>query len=401
MRISCAIQMQRATGMDAGAAATLLGTMAQAGQGFGGKTGTKGLRELETVMAAAFSSGLERARVPEFLQGVNTLVRRQGMVSAGDVSSRGAAMLLTQLGQSGLTGFRGERGARVAANLDETIRRGGAGAGAAGKSFMLRAFGFGAGGGASYVEALRRMEKGVSDPTNVKSMLEQVRKEYGTGEAGQLALSKLSGGSVSLSQAQGLFSMLNKGGLSAKNIKEVMSAGVKKTLSERALESMNTTFGEVASHTANIEEILAITGEKIAPDIMRIQTVLLEHLPAIASGVAAVAEVASMTAEAMAPVVTNPFGMGIGAVLQQLSGGPGGRDPVAASPAFGASAADPVGGRTHKGRQVGPPTPTETGFLQLFTRVISGQNTNIEQQTQALRDLNQDRGASDPSGTRK
>lgn len=80
----------------------------------------------------------------------------------------------------------------------------------------------GFGRGASYVQALEQAEKGISDPTNIKRMLGQVKREYSGTENQMLALHRLSGGKLKLHQTRSLLGM-DAGALSSENIQAIMA----------------------------------------------------------------------------------------------------------------------------------------------------------------------------------
>lgn len=146
----------------------------------------------------------------------------------------------------GLIGFLGrglggafqqspQRTAELASGLHGTITA--PGGGEAGQAFMLRAMGFGK--GASYIEALERMEKGVADPENIKRMLSQTKAEYQGQDNQALALNKLSGGQIKIWQARRLLGLSTEG-LTDKGIAGAME-GEKVDLGKEVKESRQRT----------------------------------------------------------------------------------------------------------------------------------------------------------------
>ncbi len=190
-------------GVGIGGATDLMGMLTRAGvKGFD-KADAKGRREFENVIARGLAAGLDKSEaigsMPEFVSGVERLIKRQGAVSAGTVTSMNVAKLLSFFGQSKQAGFQRSRGAEVLAKVDAAIRK--PGGGAEGEAFMMRAFGFGTPGGtAGFMEARARMQQGVTGEGGVQNLVDmvtQAQREFGRGEAATFALEKVTGLSIS------------------------------------------------------------------------------------------------------------------------------------------------------------------------------------------------------------
>jgi len=180
-------QLTRITGMGIGEAAGVMGAFRQAGLGFEtpvtkGRKGTEGagVRMLEKTMAQAMATGLERARVPEYLHAVAQFADQQGGRQGGtvDVGAIGGALALV----SKLTGTTGNRAAGIFSQLNQSIMA--PGAGEAGQALTLQAFGFGKPGGTNdYYSAIQRQEQGLTGPEGAKNLLDILKEttsQYGT-----------------------------------------------------------------------------------------------------------------------------------------------------------------------------------------------------------------------------
>lgn len=284
--------LQRATSMNAGEAAGFMGMLTQAGTGFGGKAGKTGKAELVKTLALGVYSGLDRARMPEFLASTTQLVQRQMGVSAGTVSSNAASRLLAMLGASGQSGLQGARGGQVAAALDKAIRN--PGGGEAGQAFMLQAMGFGKpGGGASYYEALRKQEQGVFGAGNLEAMFAESQSQYGGGQAQILALRQLTG--LSIDQLEAVRDVVNSnmsGTEKAEALKKIEEEA--KSIEEQALDEMKE-FGDTTRHMAELQNRSIGIGDDIKESVEDIQRVIneliSEFMPQIAAALRTIADV--------------------------------------------------------------------------------------------------------------
>lgn len=289
-------------GLDFDAASRQMGGTRQAGfAGF--QQGGGGRKEMQRMIAMGMESGLEAGRLPEFAEGISSLVAKQAAVSGGAVSNAGISALMAKFGQSGMSGFQGARGAAVASKLDQAIRK--PGGGAEGESFQMRAQGFGVPGGtSSFMGARRQMQKGISDPRNLMRMVDQARSEFGGGEASTHALEKLTG--LSIEQIEGTKSIVDQmkagGKTEEEAMKELKALGeTSKPIEAQVLEASKTGFLEVVQGVAKVDEHLMKIGEVVWEPLHRVQLDLLDitssNLPLIHSAVEAIALATKETSE--------------------------------------------------------------------------------------------------------
>lgn len=261
--LTAAQRASRRTGMDVGEIGGYMGTFARAGQ-----SGARNKKELEKTLAAGFVSGLDRARMPEFMQSVGTLVERQSGRAAGDVSSSEIARLLAAMGMSGKSGLQGARGGAVLSQLDAAIR--GPGGGEHGQALMMQAFGFGKpGGNVSYYDALRRQEQGVSNPGNVEALFSETRTQYGGGEAQILALREMT--KLSINQLEDMRDVVESN-LSQedkqKKLNELIEAA--QPIDKQSLDAMQQ-MGDELTTIAGLQARSIEIGKDVAPAIRSIQ----------------------------------------------------------------------------------------------------------------------------------
>lgn len=297
-------QAARATGMDVGEIGGYMGMVRQAGYGFGGmamgpggqmqQVGQSGPKQLEKIIAAGMLSGIEKSRLPEFMQGMSGIVGAAGARAAGAVDTSSIAAFASLLGKSGQPGFQGARGMNVAQQLMQaTVTPGG---GEAGQAMMLQALGFGKPGGETpYYEALRRQQQGMQRPENVAAMFKEVYSQLGVVGAGgrgpgqqeaNIALNELTG--LSLEQVETAGDILNSG----KSAEEQMAA-IKKLMEEaepiekQSLKAMKE-FGGIASYIAGKTDQLIGIGSKWAPifqEIDKVQRDVLLKLSQLLPGI--------------------------------------------------------------------------------------------------------------------
>lgn len=200
----------------------------------GGLTG--GANPTMSLLQGRQYGGFARALGNEFATAVSGILS-----TAGSARERTNASTIP-----GLIGFLGrglggafqqspQRTAELLGGLHGTITS--PGGGDAGQSFMLRAMGFGQ--GTSYIQALEQMERGVSDPENIKRMLTQTKAEYQGEDTQALMLNKLSGGQIKIWQARRLVGLSTEG-LTDKGIAGAM-AGEKVDLAGEVAKSRQRT----------------------------------------------------------------------------------------------------------------------------------------------------------------
>ena len=297
--VNYAQQAGRATGMDVGEAAGFMGQLRQAGYGFGGaaKGGgvtNEGPAQLQKVLALGMEAGLERARVPEFLQGIGAITQAVGSQISGVVNVARISAFQSVLGRSGVPGFQGHRGAAVTSKLNQSILR--PGGGEAGQAIMLQALGFGKPGGTTdYYSALKQQQKGIDDPSNVAAMFKEVYSQFGqlgvggaTGnnQNANIVLSEMTG--LGLQQVEDLGKIVDSGMSVEEQMKAIneLTKG-EKSIAEQSLEAMKE-FGGEAKHAAGKMERIASASEnsyKIFREIERVQVHMLKwidgQLPAV------------------------------------------------------------------------------------------------------------------------
>ena len=268
--------MSRASGMDMEGTIGMMGAMTSAGRGFGGKAGTRGKEDIVKIFSEAVKSGIDKSRFPEYFEGVQKLIQRQAENSAGDVSGVGSAQLLAFLGSSKKSGLQGSRGSAVLDKLDQAIRS--PGGGDAGQTLMLQALGWGKpGGSASYYEAKKQQQKGVTDPKNLANMFSEVFKQYGgVGEKSYMALGELTGLPYdiveALSDIISKSSTLKASGTLSKGeqdeMKKLMDST--KSIEEQTLDEIKK-FGNEIKRVATLQEESRDVGKEIKPTLDEIK----------------------------------------------------------------------------------------------------------------------------------
>lgn len=256
--VTTAQELSRATTMGVGDSLAYMKTLTQAGQGFGGEAGKKGLKELTKAVALGTNSGIDKARLPEFMQGVSKAVQLQAGRQGGDVSSMGFANMLQAMGATGASGLQGDRGASVLAQLNEAIVK--PGGGEAGQALMLQAMGFGVpGGDATYYEALKQQEKGASDPENIKRLFQMTRAQGDDGEEQILMLREITG--LSITQLEDMRDAVENlsGDEREKKLAELIKDA--KPIDVQALDEMKE-LGKVAQKSAEFQNRLIRIGDE-------------------------------------------------------------------------------------------------------------------------------------------
>ena len=276
-QVTRAQDIARTTMLDVGGAASFMGQLTRAGNGFGGKAGIAGRRQTEKVIAAGFKSGLDRARIPEFIQGVGKLVEQRAAVQGGNVKAGGYAKMLAAMGMTGASGMQGTRGVNVLSKLDQAIQK--PGGGEYGQALMLQAFGFGKpGGNATYYEALKRQEQGAMNVNNVKDLFKETRKQYGGGDEQILALRQMTG--LSITQLENMRGAVNN--LDDKGLKKAIEKA--KPVEEQSLDQMKI-MGKHVQRIARLDDRLVGIGEEMRGPLESMQdsiNTLVEKLLPIA-----------------------------------------------------------------------------------------------------------------------
>jgi len=197
----------RVLGLDTGEVSGMFGELRRGGGGFG----EKGFKDFQKILQAAVKGGVDASTLPEYLEGVKSFVQGAGGVSGGAVNGLPMAQILSLFGQSGIAGLQGARGAAIANKFDAAIK--GPGGGEEGRAFILNTLGFGkAGGGASYYEATKQQELGLSGTGGaslIKQMIDNADRINGSKQEANLYLDKVTG--ISLDYLEKIRDAFDKG----------------------------------------------------------------------------------------------------------------------------------------------------------------------------------------------
>jgi hypothetical protein len=293
----------RANGLELGEAAGAMGSLRQAGVGE-----SQMKRQLEQIMGAAFKSGLERARFPEYLEGIQGLVSRHAAGTSKAVDATGSMTLLNMLSRTGLAGFQGARGAAVASALDDAFRN--PGGGDEGRAVVMQSLGFGTpGGNTSFYDAKKAMQQGlVGGPDRLKGLFDYVDSITGGGEEANLEMEGILGGRLTLTQIEDLRKAIESGD---KNSVEQMQAEFAKTDTDLLREIRDILGGghlKVLQNQAKVAAHDLETGEALYDDITRMQQEMMEvlksSLPIVKDAVKTLADI---TEKVVAPMLISIY----------------------------------------------------------------------------------------------
>lgn len=185
-------------GMDA---TGLLGSFAQAGQGV--KTQNAAEKALTRAVAAGIYSGLDKARLPEFVEGLQSLTGAAGGRAASVINPQEYARVLGLLGKTGLPGLQGSRGVGVAQALDQGFRN--PGGGDEGRALVMASLGFGTPSGqTSWYNATKMMQQGLSvnGAGRMRALFRQTDNVYQSQQESNVAIGEMFG--LSLDQVEGV-----------------------------------------------------------------------------------------------------------------------------------------------------------------------------------------------------
>lgn len=267
-------QGMRATGLDSGELSSFYQTIRGGGSRFGDLSGagvskgqSSGGQEFQKWIALGMKSGIEKARLPQFFEGIQGIMEEQLKVSSGDVKGTGIGKILAAMGASGFSGFQGARGAAIAGKLNAGIMN--PGGGEAGKAFMLQAMGFGnPGSRVSFGSAERKMERGLNGD-NLMSVMGETRKQFGQGDEASHVLKEIFG--VSLDQADKLQQIFDSDKSDLEKSKEMQKvADESKSLEKQSLEAMTGISGEM-KYLSKIYDESVKQGATAAPLIKAIE----------------------------------------------------------------------------------------------------------------------------------
>lgn len=295
---------QAGGGMGVGEAGGIMGGFREAGLrfGLGREAKTKADRRedirlqrdasktMGSLIEGGMVSGMDKAKLPEYLQTVSRFAEEAGGRQFGKVNLKGIGAGLTQL--MGELGVTPRRAAGVATQMDQMIRT--PGAGEAGNALVMQAFGFGKPGGqTSYYDALKRQQqgfKGMGGRKNLQDVFKEVYTQYGaTGEGGKgpgqqeanIVLSQLSG--MTLDQVESLGEVLNSNVSQEEKMKKIKEAMEKsEPLEKQALKESKKGFAGIKKHLSAIEGEMLGVGTKFAPEMLDFQKMQIEMLKSMA-----------------------------------------------------------------------------------------------------------------------
>lgn len=276
-----------------GEAAGFMGVMREGGARFRtrGELAARG-RDLTKMFAEGMSTGLERAKIPDFFRATASLMQQSFQFFSGKVGADPIRKQLGMLMRGGVGGGSAQRAGQVLGQLDRMIRA--PGGGMAGQATVLQAFGFGRPGGATgYYEALREQQKGIAGPEGARRLakvFQEVNRQRGVIGAGgkdpmqqeaNLQLSVMSG--LSLDIVEQLQDIYN----SDKSVEEKVAEAekvLKKTepIEKQALAETKKGFTGVKQHLVGIEKMNIKIGAKIAPQMMELQKFQLRIVSEVA-----------------------------------------------------------------------------------------------------------------------
>lgn len=192
----------------------------------GGKGSRDAIRQLSQAMAIGVKTGLDEARIGEFLQAGVEYAEAQLKVTPDNNQYKQFIRELGLVQMRGGPGMRGRYGSAALGQVDQAVK----GAQGTQQSFLLRAFGMGRGAG--FFKSLQRQESGVAGQgeggeSNMMAIMKQLRSEYGAGkegglsQSGALAFKGMGFGSTSMAKKFGeIYLQRQSGKLTAKQATE-------------------------------------------------------------------------------------------------------------------------------------------------------------------------------------
>ena len=267
-------------GKGAGKSAAILSRAMEGGIEFGGgimrrqgMSGNAGQQSMFSQLSKAFQlavrTGLDSARITEFMQAGNELAERQIAITP-DI--KGAFNEFTtemaRLQSTGSGGLSGKYAGQALSRVHGAIQ----GASGVQQQFQMRAFGFGK--GASLMDVMKRQEQGATG-ANISSIMKQLQGEYGAGkggglsDAGKMAFKGMGFGSISMSEKFSQAYLDHKGGKIDKGqfekkvqeINDEAKSGNLPSIQKRAYANINK-FGTVAVRFAERFNRMAADGAK-------------------------------------------------------------------------------------------------------------------------------------------
>jgi hypothetical protein len=232
----------------------------------------EGFRQIVKAIAAGMTTGLEKARMPEFLEGVTALTASAAGRTTGDVDSTTFARLLAQLGSTGKSGLIGARGVAVAKALEEGFSA--PGGGEEGQALALSIMGFGR--DKSWYEASRDLQLGSDgDPRFVQKMLSGVLEAYGGNkEEAVVAAEAMLGGRLTKAQLEGVYETMQAGGDPSSLLREEMKSERDVLVDIRELLRGEDPLLDAVSRAARLQNEQIKQGDKYKDALEKIQDIL-------------------------------------------------------------------------------------------------------------------------------
>lgn len=292
-------QAMRATGMESGEIAQFFGTLRRGGADFtggGGEAGaatgqSAGAKQFKDMMAAGVASGIEKARLPEFLAGIQDLTEQAQSMAGDAVDPTNIAKVAAVLGRSGAAGLQGARGAAVMSSINQGMLNPKSEEAAAA---IRQAFGFGLpGGNTDYYTAEKRREQGISGKNNLQDVVGYVGK-MGGGNKQETALMMRSMFGTSLDINEKLIDAIKKGPTSSKEVEDLLkSSEPLEVQADKAILELPAFL----KHRAEIDDKLLGVGERVAPAVEAIEDLetqllqqIIELLTPILHGITEIAD---------------------------------------------------------------------------------------------------------------
>lgn len=298
------LKAARGLGLDPNAIAAIFAEMRRAEGSFG----AQGKRDFQRMMAAAVKSGVDASTLPEYFEGVTSMVDRAGGALGGSVSVLPYAQLLSLFEKSQFAGLKGARGASVASAIEEAIKR--PGGGAEGTAIMMAAIGgFGrVGGMGSYYEAKKAMQmgfQGEGGASVIKNLFDYVDHISGGGQEANLLLEGLLGGRLTLDQIETVRKAIDQGksGEDLQKVLKEMTASELDVLKKIEKNTSARAFLEASAHSAKILRQNIRRGAEFKDPIERMQDIIQKFLSAVQPLVTQVLKVTAGLMEKLQPLI--------------------------------------------------------------------------------------------------
>lgn len=264
-------------GMQVGEAAGIMGQLRQAGVEFNAPNRAQSSQLLGKLIEKGLLTGLEKARLPEYLKGVSSMAEMVGGRQAGKVDVDTIATTLSYLGR--IPGMQGQRGVSLMQTIDQAIKS--PGGGEAGQQLMLQAMGFGKPGGETpYYEAVKRQQRGITGiggAQNLVDVFKEIQAQYGplgkgsqSQEANLAAQTAMPG--LTLDMIESIGEMINSGKSQEDILKGIEDQTKKfRPIEDRVVDAIKEGFQGVRIRLAGQEAKSANIGAKSAKLVEELQ----------------------------------------------------------------------------------------------------------------------------------